>query len=126
MLLGERLQRGVDGARRNALAFELLDLRLGNLGADLAKVALSVAESLIASPPPSMIAFFPGTSSPSQAWPTCCSTPVTDLITAACKSGGSFFQKSSFMARPKLDTYEYISVEYFRMPPILKAMPAPP
>ena len=28
------------------------------------------------------------------------------------------------MAWPKLDTYEYISVEFFRMPPMLKAMAA--
>ena len=54
------------------------------------------------------------------------SMPVTDFVTSFCRSGGSLRQKSSFIARPKLETYEYISVEYFRMPPILKAMPAPP
>jgi len=66
--------------------------------------ALSAAENLIASPPPSITAFLPGTSSESQAWPTSASLPVTVSVTSFFRSGGSFAQKSSFIPRPKLVT----------------------
>jgi hypothetical protein len=66
--------------------------------------ASSSGENLIAWPPPSISAFLPGTSSASQAWPISFSLPVVVSITSFLRSGGSLFQKSSFIARPKLAT----------------------
>src|SRR3989454_1688481 len=57
-----------------------------------------------------------------------CALPISwvESSTSFLRSAGSFLWKSGFIATPNEDTYEYISVEYFSVPPILKAMPAPP
>src|SRR5207249_3320171 len=92
----------------------------------LRKRASSCGGSLIGSAPPSTKSFLPMASSASQPSPTSFSTPWVESSTSFLRSAGSFLWKSGFIATPNEDTYEYISVEYFSVPPILKAMPAPP
>src|SRR4029079_9524355 len=55
--------------------------------------SISALENWIASPPASMIAFLPGTSSPSQARPTSASLPVVLSIISFLRAGGQRVQE---------------------------------